>query len=325
MSSKHVVLTIKPRGKPIKRLPKESTFASVDSTADLYKNIAAATRYSVHRLRIKREDGTLVPNDKSTTFDTAGLSASTTVSVKDLGPQIPWRTVFIVEYLGPILIYPAIYALRPYIYPYPSLSPSNIPPPTDVQKLSMAVMLLHFIKREFETIFIHRFSSSTMPWTNIFKNSAHYWLLAGLNIAYWTNSPSSLAQASTLTSSSPTISNLLATATPLTPIGLALFALGEVGNLYTHFVLKNLRPAGTTARGIPKGFGFGMVTCPNYMFEIVAWVGISLVTRSWATVLFVAVAGAQMGVWAKKKERRYRKEFGAEYEKKKFVMIPGIY
>jgi len=60
------------------------------------------------------------------------------------------------------------------------------------------------------------------------------------------------------------------------------------------------------------------------MYEIMAWVGISLVTRSWATVLFVAIAGAQMGVWAKKKERRYRKEFGAEYRKKKFAMIPGI-
>lgn len=86
-----------------------------------------------------------------------------------------------------------------------------------------------------------------------------------------------------------------------------------------------MRPAGTTARGIPKGFGFGIVTCPNYMFEAIAWVGISLVTRSWATALFVAVAGAQMGVWAKKKERRYRKEFGAAYKKKKFAMIPGVY
>jgi very-long-chain enoyl-CoA reductase len=278
----------------------------------------------VHRLRITKEDGSLVPNDKSITFESAGLSASTTVAVKDLGPQIAWRTVFIVEYLGPILIYPTIYALRPYIYPLPSLSASKIPAPTDLQKLSMAVIVLHFIKREFETIFIHRFSSSTMPWTNIFKNSAHYWLLAGLNIAYWTNSPNSLAQASTLTSSSPTLSNLLTTASPLTQLGLALFALGEVGNLYTHIVLKNLRPAGTTARGIPKGFGFGIVTCPNYMYEIMAWIGISLVTRSWATVLFVAVAGAQMGVWAKKKERRYRKEFGTEYRKKKFAMIPGI-
>jgi len=324
MTSKQVLLTVKPRGKPIKRLPKETTFETVDSTADLYKQIAGATGYSVHRLRIAKEDGSLIPNSKLTTFESAGLSASTTITVKDLGPQIAWRTVFIVEYLGPILIYPTIYFLRPYIYPTPSLTASKLPAPTDLQTLSLAVVVLHFIKREFETIFVHRFSSSTMPLTNIFKNSAHYWLLAGLNIAYWTNSPNSLAQASTLTSSSPTPSNLLTTASPLTKFGLALFALGEIGNFYTHIVLKNLRPAGTTARGIPKGLGFGLVTCPNYLYEIVAWVGISLVTRSWSTVLFVLVAGGQMAVWAKKKERRYRKEFGAEYKKKKFAMIPGV-
>lgn len=67
------------------------------------------------------------------------------------------------------------------------------------------------------------------------------------------------------------------------------------------------------------------MTCPNYMFETLAWTGILLVSQSWATAVFVAVAVGQMAVWARKKEARYRKELGAKYAKKKFVMIPGVW
>jgi very-long-chain enoyl-CoA reductase len=256
-----------------------------------------------------------VPYSDDTTLSGAGLDDSSTISVKDLGPQIAWRTVFIVEYLGPLLIHPTILYLRPYIYPLPSLTPSSLPPPSELQQLSMALCVAHFAKRELETIFVHRFSSATMPAFNIFKNSGHYWLLAGANIAYWTYSPNSVTQQHT---------TLKLPEDALTTVGLAFFALGELGNLYTHLILASLRPKGTTARGIPTGFSFGLVTCPNYMWECLAWAGIWMVTRSWSTFLFLLVAGAQMAVWGMKKEKRYRKEFGDKYKKKRFAMIPGV-
>jgi len=46
---------------------------------------------------------------------------------------------------------------------------------------------------------------------------------------------------------------------------------------------------------------------------------------SLSTLIFVIVAVGQMAVWAKKKESRYRKEFGDKYSKKKFGMIPGLF
>jgi very-long-chain enoyl-CoA reductase len=170
--------------------------------------------------------------------------------------------------------------------------------------------VLHFLKREYETIFVHRFSAATMPARNIVKNSAHYWFLSGLNLAYWSYAPWS-----------PTAgkSNPL-----LTYLGIALFVIGEIGNFYTHLVLKNLRKPGTTERGIPRGVGFGLVTCPNYMFEIMAWIGVGLVNWSLSSVVFLVAAGGQMIVWAQKKERRYRKEFGDKYKKKRFALIPGV-
>ena len=150
-----------------------------------------------------------------------------------------------------------------------------------------------------------------MPARNIFKNSFHYWVLAGLLIAYFTYSPTS------------------ATAAPSNPLltypGLALFAVGELGNLNTHLVLRGLRSPGGTERGVPKGIGFDLVTCPNYLFETIAWTGILLISRSWSTAVFVAVAVAQMALWAKKKENRYRKELGGKYNKKRYLMMPGVW
>lgn len=130
-------------------------------------------------------------------------------------------------------------------------------------------------------------------------------------MAYWIYIPSASAAQE---------SNSLITYT-----GLALFIIGELGNLNAHLTLRNLRSTGGTERGIPQGLGFNLVTCPNYMFEAMAWVGISLVSWSLSTVLFVVAAVVPMGIWAKKKERRYRKDFGGEYKRKRFGMLPGIW
>lgn len=108
-------------------------------------------------------------------------------------------------------------------------------------------------------------------------------------------------------------------------IGLLLFLFGEVMNFYTHLKLRDLRPKGTRARGIPHGYGFDIVTCPNYMFEAIAWFGVVLVSQSLSSVLFLAVAVCPLGVWAKKKEMRYRKEFPDKYKMKRFCFIPGAY
>ena len=45
-------------------------------------------------------------------------------------------------------------------------------------------MILHFLKRELETVFVHRFSNGTMPFRNIIKNSVHYHFLSGVLLAY---------------------------------------------------------------------------------------------------------------------------------------------
>ena len=215
------------------------------------------------------------------------------------GPQIAWQTVFLVEYLGPLLLHPILY------YLLPSSQPSSL------QALTFSLVMIHFTKRELETLFVHRFSAATMPAFNIFRNSAHYWLLSGLNMAYWIYMPSAAAAGE---------SNLY-----ITYSGLVLFVIGELGNLSNHITLRNLRSPGGTERGIPHGLGFDLVTCPNYMFEAVAWAGIAMISWSLSTVIFAAAAIGQMGVWANKKEAKYRHEFGGKYQRKRYTMIPGVW
>lgn len=202
-----------------------------------------------------------------------------------------------------------LFPLRPLLY---FTFDKPLPLPSDLQLLVCTLLTVHFLKREFETIFVHRFSSATMPARNIVKNSAHYWVLAGFNIAYWVFRPDATA----------------ATSTPnqaLVYAGLALFVFGELANLNAHYILRNLRRPGTTERGIPSGFGFSLVTCPNYFFEILAWLGIFLVSQlNWSVLFFVVVGGLQMWSWGWKKEKRYRKEFGDKYKKKRAVIFPGL-
>jgi len=115
----------------------------------------------------------------------------------------------------------------------------------------------HFIKRELETLFVHRFSNDTMPFFNLFKNCFHYWLMFGFfNIYFFLHpdytTPSWLKE-----------SHIYVFA--------GLFVIFEFFNLMTHIILKNLRKPGSTERGIPKGWGFGLVSCANYFWESLCW------------------------------------------------------
>lgn len=102
---------------------------------------------------------------------------------------------------------------------------------------------------------------------------------------------------------------------------------------------------------IPHGYGFHLVTCPNYTFEILTWGVVAALTNSWVGSYtsrflsglfpsnaerklmqlcgvawgFVALSSYQMTLWAMKKHRAYKKEFGAAYPKKRKVIVPFLF
>lgn len=119
------------------------------------------------------------------------------------------------------------------------------------------MVLLHYIKRELETLFVHKFSNDTMPFTNIFKNSLHYWgFFGGCNMYFFLHpdyTPPAWASQEFFIGAT------------------ALFCFWELLNFMCHVQLSSLRKPGSTERGIPTGWGFGYVSCANYLWEGLAW------------------------------------------------------
>lgn len=86
MDSKPITLVVQPRGKPIKKLPTETSTYLQSSTSDLYHRIAAEAGLSPHRLRLtKGSDGSVVPYAKDWSVERTGLRNQSTINVKDLG------------------------------------------------------------------------------------------------------------------------------------------------------------------------------------------------------------------------------------------------
>ncbi|KAI9506747.1 3-oxo-5-alpha-steroid 4-dehydrogenase-domain-containing protein [Coemansia spiralis] len=297
-------LSIAKRSSPGKGKDAKSASSSVD---DLKKAIAKKNKALYpERQRLTTGEAKSIL-EAGIALSKYNLKDGDTVYLKDLGPQIGWQTVFYIEYIGPIIFHYLVYN-------FPSIFYGRAFEHSEIQRRVYILVMGHFIKRELETAFVHRFSHGTMPLLNVFKNSFHYHILSGLNLAYWVYGPSS-AQGTALAAKlgNPTIIAIFT--------GVFLFA--ELSNLSAHITLRNLRPPGTRVRRIPYGYGFDMVSCPNYLFETLAWVSVAAMTRNLAAVLFLVVSTAQMYIWAIKKHKQYRREF-PDYPKSRKAMFPLI-
>jgi len=225
-----------------------------------------------------------------------GVRNGDTLTFKDLGYQIDYRTVFYVEYAGPVLLHALFYFCQEIIY---GQSFNHVA----TQKIAFACVVFHYVKRELESAFVHQFSNDTMPWTNIFKNSAHYWMLGGAFIAYFLYHPKYSAPF-------PDTAGSINVAVMACVI---VFVLAELGNLHAHLTLKSLRPPGTKRRAIPMGGLFSLVACPNYTFEVLAWLAFCIFTQTLTGYLFLVVSTVQMMAWAKKKHNQYKADFPDAY------------
>jgi len=278
-----------------------SNSATVDDLKGLFSK---KTKYSTDRIWFTigdEENRVVLKNGKL--LSEYSLSNSQIVTFKDLGMQIAWRTVFLVEYFGPILFHTLCYACPSIIYG--QQVKHHI-----LQTMGYWLVIFHYVKRELETLFIHRFSNSTMPIFNLFKNSFHYWVLCGVNISYFLYHPQFTPVVETSTA------YFCAT----------IFILCEFGNLYCHVLLRNLRTQGTGERGIPHGFLFEKVCCANYTFEIFAWLAFCLMTQVATAYLFLFVSTGQIALWSLKKHQQYKKDFGEKYSSlHRYILFPYVW
>ncbi|XP_048103003.1 very-long-chain enoyl-CoA reductase isoform X2 [Alosa alosa] len=118
-------------------------------------------------------------------LQTLPVGTTATFYFRDLGAQLSWGTVFLAECVGPLVIYLLFYFRLPFIYAprYDFTTPKQW-----VVHLACICHSFHYVKRILETMFVHRFSTGTMPLRNIFKNCSYYWFFAAW-MAYYINHP----------------------------------------------------------------------------------------------------------------------------------------
>merc|ERR1711892_104715 len=276
---------------------------STSTIGDLKRAIGSVKpKYADTNRQELRQEAKGKPLKDESTLESLGITENATLYFKDRGTQIGWTTVFLAEYMGPLIVYLLFY-IRPWIV-YGDTTDKEV---STTAHIAAAAWVFHYAKRVLETIFVHRFSNATMPLANLFKNCSYYWGFTAY-YAYHINHPLYTSPCSTQVY-----------------LFFGLFLLCELGNFTIHVLLRNLRPAGSKERKIPYPNSNplsqmqGLVSCPNYTYEICAWISFSIMTSCLPVGLFTLAGAYQMILWAQGKHKNYRKEF-KDYPRRKAII-----
>jgi protein-S-isoprenylcysteine O-methyltransferase Ste14 len=106
--------------------------------------------------------------------------------------------------------------------------------------------------------------------------------------------------------------------------GAAIFAVGYGMNRWADDVLRRLRAPGETGYKIPRGGLYELVTCPNYLGEVVIWCGWAVASWSAAGVAFAAYTVANLAPRARSHQTWYRATF-PDFPKARRAMIPWLF
>ncbi|XP_053117102.1 trans-2,3-enoyl-CoA reductase-like isoform X3 [Hemicordylus capensis] len=260
------------------------------------------------------------------------LAASSIITLyfTDMGQQVSWTTVFLIEYTGPLIIYLLFYLRLSSIYDAKESTRSFRHP---VVHLACIFHCLHYIRQLLETLFVHKISEGHTPLKNMIKGCTFYWGFTSW-IAYYINHPQYTP---------PSFGNKQITFSAL------VFLICEAGN---HFINVSLVHQSGNKTSFPSPsinpftWLFTLVSCPNYTYEIGSWVSFTVMTQTLPDVnacsrrpqfiprdqqlcfpssvgVFAFLMAIQMALWARKKHQHYLKKC-ATCRWRKAAMIPFI-
>jgi protein-S-isoprenylcysteine O-methyltransferase Ste14 len=106
--------------------------------------------------------------------------------------------------------------------------------------------------------------------------------------------------------------------------GLILILSGLIINRRSDQVLRKLRKPGETGYGIPNDGLFNWISCPNYLGEIMEWVGWAIATWSLPGFVFAFWTFANLVPRALSHHRWYQKTF-PDYPQDRKALIPRIF
>jgi len=106
-------------------------------------------------------------------------------------------------------------------------------------------------------------------------------------------------------------------------IGLVVFAAGFAIHVRADATLRGLRVPGGGGYAIPRGGLFELVSCPNYLGEVLEWTGFAILTWSPTGLSFAVWTAANLVPRAIAHHRWYRERF-AEYPDGRRAIVPWL-
>lgn len=105
-----------------------------------------------------------------------------------------------------------------------------------------------------------------------------------------------------------------------------LFAITDhKGNYYHHYLLANLRKPGDKSYKVPSGGLFEYVACPHYLFEIITWIGMAIITQHLMNLYFVSGMSLYLGRRSMAQNKWNRTMLKDKYPKGRKNLMPFIF
>ncbi|CAE8707666.1 unnamed protein product [Polarella glacialis] len=180
-----------------------------------------------------------------------------------------------------------------------------------VRLLTACCLVLHFGKRCLEVLFLHVFSGKA-GFEVVAPIGAYYAFLCWLILRSTGDGQAMILW-------------------PEVMPGLGLFAVGQLGNLYHHWLLVQMRTkptAGQESKGryvIPRGALFDFVTMPHYFCELIAWYGLSMAVPRLNILLVATDMTSYLAGRSVSTTRWYQEKFGSEWPAARKHMIPYVF
>jgi protein-S-isoprenylcysteine O-methyltransferase Ste14 len=211
------------------------------------------------------------------------------------GPAIPARIGWIVMESPAVLLFVAVYSVGDHAL-------STVP------LILLGLWQFHYVYRTFIYPFRIRSSAKRMPVSIVGMAVIFNCINATINarwISHFGDYPDSWMW------NTPFI------------LGVVVFFLGWAINQHSDYVLFRLRSPGEGGYKVPRGGLYRWVSCPNYLGEMLEWVGWAIAAWSLAGLAFAVFTIANLLPRAIANHRWYREQF-ADYPPERRAVVPFL-
>jgi protein-S-isoprenylcysteine O-methyltransferase Ste14 len=176
------------------------------------------------------------------------------------------------------------------------------------------LVMIHFVKRVFEVLFVHIYRSKTNAETMLAVMGA-YTTTTLLDLLVVRRIPENIFSSK------------------VTKCGIAFVIFGEIINAYHHMLLRNMRLSSNTNKkrgySLPKGGWFEYVVAPHYLAEQLVFLGFIMLSQNIVTLVLKLFPFIYLSIRASKTHEWYNVNLTDKSDKDKLLkrknLIPFIW